>query len=338
MNIAHLLPYSAKFPLKTHHGRYEWALRLARRQAEQGHSVTIYASPDSFDEIMAINWQSHRGTFTKSYTNNIANILAAFQGGHHDIYHSHFDFLPYFLADTVREPIIFTQHWFPSADVAEAAKFNRTRNTLAVPVTKFMATEDKKLGIPAAEVIYHGIDLNRFRFSGKPRSDRYAFVGRVAPHKGVKQAVDLAVAAGLKLDIAGKVNRRDRAYWDSILPRIDGRRIRYLGPLGQADVAQLISKSRALIFAPQSEEAFGQTIIEAQACGTPVIIQDFGAAHELVQHGKTGFVFSSRESFYESVGNLGKINPSDCRAFAEKFSFEDMVSNYWALYKKQLTS
>lgn len=334
MNIAHLLPYSAYFPLTKYSGRYDWALRLALRQAANGHKVTIYAAPNSGKGLAEVAWKSSAYNFNHKTLNNIALVKTALLVNDYDIYHSHFDKMHYFLGDDTIKPIVYTQHWFPNKGIANAARFNTKQNAVAVPPTHYMAEENKKLDILSTEIIPHGIDLDLFSPSQQPVSDRLIFVGRVAPHKGVLEAVQIARAAGQKLDIVGRIKDTDIAYWQKIEPLLDGKQIKYLGPKTQSEIADLFSQAKAFIFPSQIPEAFGQTTIEAQACGTPVIISDVGASRELIDHGKTGFVVRSESEFIEAINNIGTIDRKYCRKFAQQFDVNKMVDTYEQLYKK----
>lgn len=336
MNIAHLLPYSAVFPLKKHNGRYEWALRLANIQARNGHEVTIYAGPASMPADSLVRFTTLPVSRGATQANNAALFELAMQDGGHQILHSHFDSLHYEVADETDKPVVVTQHWFPTPKIAAAVALNTHRNVITVPVTKYMAAADRQLGIPATEVIYHGIDLTAFKPSGAARTDRLLFVGRIAPHKGVHEAVQAILAADAKLDIVGKINAKDQAYWDKILPSVDGKRVRYLGPKSQAEVAALMNEAKAMLFLPQSMEAFGQTIIEAQACGTPVILNDLGANSELVDDGVTGYLVQSEEEITAAIGNVSTLDAQTCRAFAEQFDLTAMVRSYDELYHSLL--
>lgn len=337
MNIAHLLPYSAHFPLKKHNGRYEWALRLAGLQTEAGHTVTIYSAPGSRDSNTKLRWKSSNYDYRHKTVNNLALIATALQDTSHDIYHTHFDFLHYFIADSTTKPIVQTQHWFPTEDVAKAASFNTRGNAVAVPPTRYLAEENKKLGILSTDTIPHGIDLNLFKPTAKPIGDRLIFVGRIAPHKGVLEAVQIARTTHQDLDIVGKVKETDQAYWQRISPLIDGKHIKYLGPKTQTEVAALLREAKALIFPTQAPEAFGQVTIEAQACGTPVIINDLGASKELVDHGKSGFMVKTEAEYAEAIDQIGNIDRNYCRKFAEQFDIDTMFNSYELLYKKLIT-
>lgn len=334
MNIAHLLPYSAKFPLSKHNGRYEWALRLARLQAAAGHSVTIYAAPGSRDDTAPVQWQTLPESLGDKTVNNMALIKQALQTDSHDIYHSHFDYLHYFLADITTKPVVFTQHWFPTTDMTTAQKRNTKNPALAVPVTDYMAMQNQQLGLKSVDRIYHGIDLTLFTPSLQEHRERLLFVGRVAPNKGVREVVDLAIATSQKLDIIGKINAVDQGYWDSFAAKVDGDAIRYLGGLPQTDVAAILAAAKAFVFLSQSAEAFGQTIIEAQACGIPVITNDIAAAKELVQSGITGFITASDAEFRAAIDQIDTIDSKACRLFAEKFDVNVMADHYESLYRE----
>jgi glycosyltransferase involved in cell wall biosynthesis len=334
VNIAHLLPYAAQFPLRKHNGRYEWALRLARIQAQQGHIVTIYAGPSSHQDTPHLQWRSLTALSTDVIATNIALFKLAFTDQSHDIFHSHLDSLHYTLASETVKPVIFTQHWFPTPEIATIAKSDTVGKVLAVPVTKYMFDEDIHLGIRSAPVISHGIDLSLFKQRTVPRSNRLIFVGRVSPRKGVKEAVEIALATGSDLDLVGKINAKDSAYWDTILPSIDGEQIRYLGAKSREEVAILLAQAKAMLFLPQQPEAFGQTIIEAQACGTPVIVNNSGANNELLESGTTGYLVDESSEYRQAILDVSSLHANDCRRFAERFSQEKMVASYYQLYEQ----
>lgn len=330
MHIAHLLPTSAVFPLKKHNGRYEWALRLARAQVAEGHTVTIYAGVGSSDAL-PIQWESIPDSSNSKKDRNIALLTKAFLNTSHDIYHSHFDSLHYLLGDQTEKPIIVTQHWYPTAEIADAVHYNTKKNVFAVPLTDMMKKEDERLGIPATRRIYHGIDLSLFHPTGL-WSDRFLFIGRVHPSKGIAQAIHYAKVAGVPLDIIGKVNASEAVFWESLQPDIDGKNIRYLGQQPQAIVAETLAQAKALLFPSQHAEAFGQVTIEAQAAGTPVIISNIGASSELVIQGKTGFICNDDDDYIHAIKNIDSIDRRACRTHAEQFDFTTMVNSYDELY------
>lgn len=335
MNIAHLLPTSAVFPLQKHNGRYEWALRLARLQAKNGHTVTVYAGTGSVDDS-SILWESSAFVSENKLERNSALIDRAFSNPSHDIFHSHFDSLHFLLAHHTKKPIVATQHWYPTVKIAADARMAKSNNVYTVPVTNLMKEADRSLGIPSTDRIYHGIDLSLFSLS-LVVSDRLLFVGRIHPGKGVKEAIEYATRADVGLDIVGKLNDSERHYWETIQGLIDGTQIRYLGQQSQQNLVKLYQSAKALIFPSQTKEAFGQVTIEAQACGTPVIISDVGASRELVLHHKTGFVCHTDAEFVEAIRSIELIQREACRAHATQFELGRMVNDYETLYHSLLT-
>ena len=338
MNIAHLLPAGAVFPLRKHNGRYEWVLRLARQQVVDGHTVTIYAGEGSSDDSPII-WRSIEKLSDKLATNN-ALIQQALREKSHDVFHSHFDFLHYRHGDLTDAPIIVTQHWFPTESFAREVVNNHTHNVVAVPVTQLMKRTNHELGIPSANVIYHGIDLSLFRpgNDASTTNQRLLFVGRIHPGKGVDRAIQYAIKAGIGLDIVGKVNETEQEYWQGLQSAIDGQAIRYLGPKSQSEVAVMCQQAKALIFPNRHEEAFGQVIVEAQACGAPVIASATGATSELIRDGETGFLCKTDEDFVQSITEVDHIDRHTCRLHAQQFDFRAMVAAYTALYHKAIES
>lgn len=331
MKIAHILPHGAKFPLVKHNGRYEWALRLARLQARAGHDVTIFSGTNEWKEVPEITWRSCPQQATREDTNR-ALFAEAFADESFDVFHSHFDSLHSLVGNQTKKPIVCTQHWFPTTKIAEAAR-QSPDNVMYVPVTHHMQHSDKEMGIPCSEVIYHGIDLSLFQ-PQTTKSDRLIFVGRISPNKGVKEAVEIARRANVPLDIYGKVNESDRQYFESFSHLIDGETIVYHGSRPIEEIAAAMAQAKALLFPSQSAEAFGQVTIEAQACGTPVIISDIGASSELVLHGSTGFVVHTMDQYTEAINALEAIDRQKCREHAERFSVTAMLQAYEALYEK----
>jgi glycosyltransferase involved in cell wall biosynthesis len=333
VNIAHLLAYSAIYPRTTHHGRYDWVMRLATLQAKAGHTVTLYCGPSSRSPHPNISFRSLPAPLRDRHHSNSGLFLLAFADDAHDIYHSHFDSLHYELAAGTAKPIVYTQHWFPNQTIAETAHRYPGANVLAVPVTSNMLAANQRLDIPSGPVISHGIDLSQFAPNYEVHGARLLCVGRITAQKGVAEAVQLVRSvAGLGLDIVGKILPADKDYWQSLQPYVDGTRIRYLGQLSPDEVARQMSEASGLLFLPQAPEAFGQTVIESQACGTPVISNQLGGENQLFIPGQTGFVVNSDDDFRQALQNLARLDPTTCRAFAEKFSLQTMSESYYDLY------
>jgi glycosyltransferase involved in cell wall biosynthesis len=184
-------------------------------------------------------------------------------------------------------------------------------------------------GLPFAGVCHNGLDLSEAPFRERP--DTYlAFLGRMAPEKGAAAAIAIARAAGLPLLIAAKCREdAERAYFERVVEPELGPDVVWLGELGAREKYELLAGARALVFPIDWSEPFGMVMIEAMACGTPVVATARGAVPEVVVDGSTGFVRSSPDDLVEAVGRLDEIDRGRCRLHvAERFSGEAMARRY----------
>lgn len=328
MNIAHIVPYSVQFPVQTHNGRYDWVLQLAYLQIRRGHNVTIYCNPNSV--IDGIQTAGIPTASNDAQENNRATFRLALETSH-DIYHSHFDNLHYEMAHETARPIVFTQHWWPHPDTIRFAQKN-PGNVWAVPPTQYMYTFDLQEHIQTRGRIYHGVDLDFYTPSNVNKNGRLLFVGRISPEKNVGVAIEAAKKTGLGLDIIGKIADKNRAYWDTLAHQIDGDQICYLGPKTHAELIDYYTAATAVLFPSDVNEPFGLVAIEAQACGTPIIMKRGGSRAELVREGVTGFLCTTSDEFATAALHSGKLSPDDCRKFSQHFSMQTMAIKYDELY------
>lgn len=191
--------------------------------------------------------------------------------------------------------------------------------------------------LPYLETVYNGTNIDLFTFSEK-HEDYLMFTGRIAPEKGVKEAIQVAKASGHRLLIIGPVNHGSQGYFDQyIKPELDDQ-ILYLGRMDQDQLPKYYQKAKAVLTPVQWEEPFGLTTVEAMACGTPVISLHRGAAPEIIEHGKTGFVVHSIAEMVEAVGKVDQLRRQDCRDHvAKKFAIDQMVDHYEAAFEKMLS-
>ena len=333
MKIAHIIPHSVKFPLEIHNGRYDWVLQLATLQVRNGHQVTIYCNPDS--AIDDINTVGIKHATEDKLSNNIETFRVALHNNH-DIYHSHFDNLHYEVANETTRPIVFTQHWWPHKDTINHAQSLSAKNVWAVPPTNYMHEFDRRVGIQSKGTVYHGIDLTLFQPVATQKTERLLFVGRISPEKNLDMALSIANKNKTDLDIIGKIALKNQQYYNSLKHLIDGKNIRYLGTKSHEELISYYSSARALIFPSDITEAFGLTAIEAQACGTPVIMKRGGSRTELIEEGKTGFLCETDEEFTTAIASVDKLRAIDCITFAKKFDINIMVQKYELLYRELL--
>ena len=192
--------------------------------------------------------------------------------------------------------------------------------------------------LPYAGTVYNGTDVKLFDYS-ETHEDYLLFAGRIAPEKGVKEAIQVAKKSGHRLLIIGPINHGSQDYFDQyIKPELDDR-ILYLGRMDQPQLVKYYQKAKAVLTPVQWEEPFGLTTIEAMACGAPVISLARGAAPELIVNGKTGFVVNSIAEMIEALDKVGKISRKECHDHvARKFSYDKMVDHYEQAFRQAMAS
>lgn len=247
-----------------------------------------------------------------------------------DIIHSHFTLLSSFYSSAVETPTVQSIH----SPITEDLKpfLLRHRNNRYISFSLAQRRVMPELNWIAN--IYHGVDMNVFAFNPEPQ-EYFLFLGRITEDKAPHLAIEAAKAAGVKLLIAGR-SYPSEGYWhEKIEKHIDGVNIRYVGEADFDRKITLLQGAKALLSPVQAEETFGLAMIEAMACGTPVIGWDRGSVAEVVAHNQSGFVVDSMEKFVEAIKSIDNISREATRKRAEiYFSTEKMVSGYKKVYER----
>jgi len=194
--------------------------------------------------------------------------------------------------------------------------------------------------MPQVQTVHHGLDLSLYEFQPK-KQDYLCFLGRIAPIKGTHLAIEVAKKAGIPLKIAGEVQPIFRDYFESqIKPHIDGKWVEYIGEADLEAKNELLGNSMAMLFPIQWNEPFGLVMVEAMACGTPVLALPGGAVEEIVENGVSGFVCHSVDEMAERCKNLSQTVPAAAarQYVEERFSLERMVSAYAKLYRQSVNT
>jgi len=188
--------------------------------------------------------------------------------------------------------------------------------------------------MPGITVVHHGIPLEDYEFRDK-KEDYVAFLGRMVRCKGAHTAIDVARRAGLRLKIAGEIQPAFAQYWhDEVLPHIDGDQIQYIGEAAHDEKNELLSHARALLFPIDWQEPFGLVMIEAMACGTPVLAFAGGSVEEIVSDGTSGWICHDVADMAAKAEAPG-VSPESCRAWVNThFSRERMVERYVDVYER----
>jgi glycosyltransferase involved in cell wall biosynthesis len=243
-----------------------------------------------------------------------------------DIIHNHFDFLPLTYSGLVETPVVTTIHGFSSPSIVPVyKKYNDRGHYVAI------SDSDKSPELDYIATIHHGIDVAQFPFSGA-KGEYLLFFGRIHPHKGVYEAIQVAQRIGMKLVIAGII--QDQDYFAArVEPYVDGTTVEYIGSVGPDQRADVLGGALALLHLISFDEPFGLSLVESMACGTPVIAFDRGSMPEIIRHGETGYIVDDIEGAINAVASVSSINRSTCRADVEKrFSSSRMARDYVRVY------
>jgi glycosyltransferase involved in cell wall biosynthesis len=311
-----------------------FASLLTEGLVARGHCVTLFATGDSqtaatLSSVIPRGWSDDRDVDPK--VAECLHIAAVFErADEFDVIHNSFDFLPLTYSGLVTTPVVTTIHGFSSPRILEVyERYNRRTAYVAISHT------DRDPRLDYVATIHHGIDTNAFDLQTGP-GGYLLFFGRIHPDKGTSQAIDLAARTGLRLLIAGIV--QDQRYFDeAVAPRVDGDRVQYLGPIGHERRSELLGGARALLHLIDFDEPFGFSVVEAMACGTPVIAYDRGSMGELIDDGVTGMIVADLDAATKAVAQVHRLDRAAIRATAvRRFGRDRMVDEYVAVYEHVL--
>lgn len=337
MRIAQLAPLAESVPPKLYGGTERVVAWLVDQLVQLGHDVTLFASGDSRTRgKLHPVWPHALRLGRKGADPNAACALLleaiAKRASEFDVIHAHIDWLPLPLLSRLGVPFLTTMHGrldlpglgdvireFPEANFVSISGHQR----LPLPDANWSAT------------IQHGLPVHLFRPSYGPGS-YLAFLGRLAAEKGPEDAIRIARAAGKPLHIAAKIPRAETAYFKKRLqPHIDGENVRLVGEVDDARKQPFLANAAALLFPIDWPEPFGLVMIEAMACGTPVIAYRSGSVPEVVDDGVTGFIVDSEAEAVSAAREVARLDRRQVRTrFEQRFSAHRMAREYEGQYRK----
>ncbi len=325
-----LSPISWRTPPRQY-GPWEWiASLLTEGLVQQGVEVDLYATGDS-QTSARLRWVA-----AQPYSENpqmdakvweCLHIAAVFEMAHqYDLIHNHFDFLPLTYSKLVKVPVLTTIHGFSSPKILPV--YQRYNSHVAyVAISEAARHPD----LQYHATIYHGIPVKDYPFSAQ-MGEYLLFLGRIHRDKGVYEAIQFAHRVKIPLIIAGII--QDQHYFEKhVQPYIDGSFIDFIGPVGPKIKGEVLSNARALLHLINCHEAFGLTVVEAMACGTPVVAIRRGSMPELIIDGETGFLCDDLDEAVLRFESLARVSRHCCREWVEKqFTVELMVQRYLKTY------
>jgi glycosyltransferase involved in cell wall biosynthesis len=339
MRIAQISPLIESVPPRLYGGTERMVHYLTEELVRQGHRVTLFASGDSRTSAeLDPGW--HRalrlGGAAEPNAHHLLMLEKAFRRrGDFDVMHFHLDYTAFPLMRRHPEiPAVATMHG--RMDLPELDPLYREFRD--IPVVSISMSQREP--VPWANWIGnvpHGLPPDLYGFH--PGPGRYlAFLGRMSPEKRPDLAVSIAVKSGYPLKMAAKVDKADQEYFhDRIEPLLGHPLVEYIGEIGEGEKGEFLGNAIALLFPVDWPEPFGLVMIEAMACGTPVIATPRGSVPEIVRQGVSGFVVADEEEAVDAVERARRLDRAACRAhFEERFAAGRMARDYLGIYSKAM--
>jgi glycosyltransferase involved in cell wall biosynthesis len=318
-----------------HYGPWEqFASLLTEGLVAAGHQVTLFATADSITAASLhatapCGWSEDATIDAK--VAECLHIASVFErAGEFDIIHNGFDFLPLTYSDLVTTPVVTTIHGFSSDRILPV--YERYDSSTAYVS---ISDADRHPNLQYAATIHHGIDIEGFAVDPSP-GEHLLFFGRIHPDKGTAEAIEVARRCDRRLDIAGII--QDEEYFrNEVAPHIDDEHVRYLGVVDAHARAGVLAGAYALLHLIDFEEPFGYSVVEAMACGTPVVANSRGSMGELIEHGLSGFLVDDIDSAVVAVAAAGELDRRRiAESAAERFTVVTMIDKYVKVYRDVL--
>jgi glycosyltransferase involved in cell wall biosynthesis len=249
-----------------------------------------------------------------------------------DVIHSHVDFLAFPVAQFSSTPTVHTLHGRLDLPYLRPI-YRQFRETPLVSISDAQRDPLRDLGLSWLGTVYHGLPPDEYPF-GHGAGRYLAFLGRMSPEKRPDLAIQVATRVGIPIKLAAKVDQSNRAYFDRVIgPLLDGPLVDFIGEVGGAERLKFLSDALALIFPIDWPEPFGLVMIEALACGTPVVAFRRGSVPEVLVDGETGFIVDDFDGMVRAVERVSSLDRAACRRDIERrFTDERMAAGYERLY------
>jgi len=333
LKVALISPIAWRTPPR-HYGPWESVVSLlCEGLLKRGVDVTLFATGESITEgklrsVCQVGYEENKNIDPKVWESlHIAKVFE--NADEFDIIHNNFDFLPLTYSGLVDTPVLTTIHGFSSEKILPVyEKYNESTYYVSI------SNSDRNSALNYIDTVYHGIDLNQFTYRDIPE-DYLLFFGRIHRDKGPKEAIEIAKKSNKKLIMAGII--QDKEYFKSEIEPYLNEDITYIGSVGPQKRDELLGGALALLHPIYFQEPFGLSVVEAMACGTPVIAYNKGSMPELIEEEVNGFLVDDVDGALAALEKLPNIERKRCREIVEKnFSVGRMVDEYIKVYQKIL--
>ncbi|MEZ0605674.1 glycosyltransferase family 4 protein [Paraburkholderia sp. IW21] len=336
MRIAQIAPLHEAVPPKLYGGTERVVSYLTEALVGLGHDVTLFASGDSQTGARLEPAWPHSLRLDPEIGDTFAPHLVLLEKVRRvahmfDVLHFHLSYLPFPTFSPLGVPFVTTLHG--RLDLPELQPvFDMFPQAPVVSIS-----HSQRMPLPSAnwlDTIYHGLPENLLVPQPQTQPAYLAFLGRICAEKRVDLAIEIAARAGLPLKIAAKVDRADEAYFRNVVqPLLSRPNVEFIGEINDAQKARFLSGARALLFPIDWSEPFGLVMIEAMACGTPVIAFNRGSVPEVIAHGVTGYIVEDVSAAVDAVTRLDALSRTDIRAaFVRRFTSMIMAQHYMDIY------
>ncbi|TYR35737.1 glycosyltransferase family 4 protein [Sphingobacterium phlebotomi] len=335
LRIAQIAPLYESLPPKLYGGTERIVHYLTEELVHQGHNVTLFASGDSITQGRLIACVNEGLRLKRNCIDPLAYHIIQMQElsthvNEFDILHFHTDYLHFPLSNMLKIPSVTTLHG--RLDIPELRDVYNVfpyQNLISI-------SENQRLPLPQGnfiKTVYHGLPEN-LHHQGDGKGGYLAFLGRISPEKGVERAIKIALATNTKLKIAAKIDKADFAYYEkNVKFLLDDPLIEYIGEINEQQKTEFLGNAKALLFPIDWPEPFGLVMIEAMACGTPVIAFRNGSVPEIMENNITGFIVNSVMEAIDAVSRLEYLSRAEIRrVFERRFTVARMAENYIDMY------
>jgi glycosyltransferase involved in cell wall biosynthesis len=338
MKIAQVAPLAERCPPRLYGGTERIVSYLTEELVRQGHDVTLFASGDSRTAARLVRCSDMALRLNPAVKDPLPYHLVMLdevrrRADDFDVIHFHIDLLHFPLIGAFADRTVTTLHG--RLDLPDLKPFYA-----AFPEIPLVSISDsQRRPMPAvnwAATVPHGLPRELLPFSPRANGGYLAFLGRISPEKRPDRAIEIAARAGLPLKIAAKVDKVDRAYWDMVIAPLVARHnnVEFVGEINDAEKASFLGNARALLFPIDWPEPFGLVMIEAMACGTPIIAWNCGSVSEVVDDGVTGFIVGDEAEAVAAIKRVAALDRAKVRAaFEQRFTVERMAEDYLAVYR-----